>query len=638
MAFNIDILHTMANKKIRNTEVDAYNYITRQLELLGWNVKHPERNETGEVYKQVECLNNPSIKKELGLERPEAIVKINEKELWVIEGKREKEQINQALDEAENQYAEKLNNSDKIKCVLISGVAGNDTDGFIVHTKYLHKNKWKTITYNGNPKETLLAKEQVLHILRNDTYEYSDLPDIPEEKYQSSGIEINEILHVAGINKNKRARFIAGLVLSISTESEINLKETTCIILVDNINTLIKNKLTKVEKIEFFDFLKLETPPTPANHIKYRDAIVKTLIELQTLDIKNAMNSGNDVLGEFYEAFLKYGNGAKEIGIVLTPRHITRFASKVLNIKYNDYILDPACGTGGFLVSSLDFVRETATESQLEKFKMSGIFGIEQDDEVVALALVNMIFRGDGRHNMSEGNCFNKKIIKNNELGNGECVAVGIDKQGENIISKVLMNPPFALKKDDEKERKFISHALSMMVDGGLLFAIIPISVMVEGGGGTFWRKELLEHNTLLSVLTFPEDLFYPVSVGTIGVFIKKGISHNFENQKVYFSRCIMDGHRKKKGKRITDEIITNNFKEIENELQAFLENQEINIKNIPEVKKVCLLNTDDRKIELVPERYLDSRDLSEEEIRGGMEDVILENIAFKIKYSNKLK
>jgi type I restriction-modification system DNA methylase subunit len=50
-----------------------------------------------------------------------------------------------------------------------------------------------------------------------------------------------------------------------------------------------------------------------------------TIKELNSLDIKNAMASGKDVLGEFYEKFLKYGNGAKEIGIVLTPRHITEF-------------------------------------------------------------------------------------------------------------------------------------------------------------------------------------------------------------------------------------------------------------------------------------------------------------------------
>ena len=624
-------------EKPRNTEMDANTYIAKQLDLLGWVVKNPARNSRGEVYKQNECLANKEIKKQLNAKRPEAVVRLNEKEVWVIEAKREKKQIGQALKEAEQQYAKKLNKSEKIKCVLISGVAGNDTDGFTVQTKYLHKNTWKTIKYNKRTKDTLLAKEQVAYILENDTSEYTDLPDIPQEKYQNSGEEINEILHTAGINKNKRARFIAGLVLSISTDSEINLRETDCTTIVENINTLIRRKLNEVNKSGFFEFLSLETPPTQENHIKYREAIVKTIIELQTLDIKNAMNSGNDVLGEFYEAFLKYGNGAKEIGIVLTPRHITRFASKVLNIKHNDFVLDPACGTGGFLVASLDYVSENSNDSQLEKFKKNRIFGIEQDDEVVALALVNMIFRGDGRHNMSEGNCFNKKIIKNASSGNGEGTFVGTEEEGENIISRVLMNPPFALKNEGEKERKFISHALSMMIDGGLLFAIIPISVMVKGGENKNWRKEMLESNTLISVLTFPEDLFYPVSVGTVGIFIKKGVPHNLQKQKVYFARCISDGHRKKKGKRVIDKNTRNIIEEIENELKEFMENQTKKIQNVPEVKKSCLLDHEDKKLELVPEKYLDSRKLSDDEIRDGMEEMILESIAFKIKYAKKL-
>ena len=74
------------------------------------------------------------------------------------------------------------------------------------------------------------------------------------------------------------------------------------------------------------------------------------------------------------------------------------------------------------------------------------------------------------------------------------------------------------------------------MDNNGILFAIVPISVMVEGGVGKHWRKELLENNSLLSVITFPEDLFYPISVGTIGIFLKKGIPHDFDNQNVYRS------------------------------------------------------------------------------------------------------
>jgi len=405
------------------------------------------------------------------------------------------------LEEAKEYYAKRINDKNKIKCIIATGLAGNDTDGYTIINQYLHNGKWETILFNGKPKDTLLSKEQVSYLLTNKTPNWQEFPDFPEEKYFISAERINEILHNAGVNKNKRARFIAGLILSLSTGEEIKLSITNTELLVKNINNLIEQKLKEVKKFNFYPFINLEVPPSEENHNKYRQAIIDTLKELQTLDIKNAMASGNDVLGKFYEKFLKYGNGAKEIGIVLTPRQITEFATEVLDVKYNDYVLDPTCGTGGFLVSAFDYVKRNANEKQIDKFKNYNIFGIEQDDEVVALALVNMIFRGDGKNNMSEGNCFQKDIIettikgfttgyydksaniiekKKNKKGEVKEYVKDIKENPAPIITRVLMNPPFALKKGDEKEKHFIDYALSQMQDGGILFAIIPISVMVE--------------------------------------------------------------------------------------------------------------------------------------------------------------
>ena len=95
------------------------------------------------------------------------------------------------------------------------------------------------------------------------------------------------------------------------------------------------------------------------------------------------MSSGTDVLGKFYEVFLKYGNGAKEIGIVLTPRHLTKFVADVSNITPRDIVLDPACGTGGFLVSAFDKIQKETSEEQINAFKQNSLFGIEQESEVV---------------------------------------------------------------------------------------------------------------------------------------------------------------------------------------------------------------------------------------------------------------
>ena len=644
----------------KNSEVDAYTYIKEELEKLGWVVKNPARFDMGEVYKQNEVLSHKELKKCLIRDMPEAVVKLNEEEFWVLESKRDKKDIGQALDEAKNQYAKKINKSKRVKCVLISGVAGNDTEGYIVKNQYLKNGKWKDVLFNGNIKNILLSKEQTQYILKHNTFKWSDIPDLPEEKYGKAGEKINEILHNAGINKGKRARFLAGLALSLSLGSEINLKEDDTTTLVENVNTLIKKKLTKVKKGHFFNFLKLELPPSRENHIKYRLAIIDTIKELERLDIGNAISYsteiGKDVLGSLYEKFLKYGNGSKEIGIVLTPRQVTEFAVDVLDIKYNDYVLDPTCGTGGFLVSSFDYVKKNFSEKQIEKFKKYNLFGIEQDDEVVALALVNMIFRGDGRNNMSEGNCFAKNIeqiteeenltgefkkrlqkIKYKDNKGKEHEKFDVLKCQNPIITKVLMNPPFALKTEKDKERKFVDYALSQMQDRGILFAIVPISVMVEGGAGKIWRKELLDNNTLLSVVTFPEDLFYPVSVGTVGIFIKKGTPHNFDNQNVYFARATTDGFRKKKGKRKKDKRERNQLNEIHNELKAFLGNQNLKFKNVPEFKKICKLNKEDKNIELVSETYIDSKIPNHKEIEKGVEKMIREAVAFKIKFYNQL-
>lgn len=469
----------------QSTENDAYVYIKNQLKDLGWDTRNPARNETGEVYKQNECLANVEIKKCLNLDKPEAIVVLNSVDLWVIECKRSKTMINTALDEAKNQYAKAINTSDKIKCKIISGVAGNDDEGFAVKTEFLTSEGWKPVLFNEKESDILLSKEQVDFILRNDNPNWKLYPDLPESKYLQSAESINKTLHNSGINKNKRARFIAGLILSLSTNISINLTIENTTTLVKNINNLINQKLTEVNKRHFYDFIKLELPPSPTNHNKYRNGIIETLKELQTLDIQNAMASGNDVLGKFYEKFLKYGDGAKDIGIVLTPRHITNFAVETLDVKYNDYILDPTCGTGGFLVSAFDYVKQNSNSEQTELFKKYHVFGIDQDDDVIALALVNMIFRGDGKNNMEEGNCFlkhiNKYTVESNHIS-GEYIDKTPDNEENNnpLITKVLMNPPFSLKKGDEKEKNFIDYALSQMQDGGLLFAILPISVMTK--------------------------------------------------------------------------------------------------------------------------------------------------------------
>lgn len=123
---------------------------------------------------------------------------------------------------------------------------------------------------------------------------------------------------------------MAALLLSVIDEPPD--LETRLPVLIRDINTRSEDILTQHGKPEFAPFVKILPPSNATNHVKFKSALVKTIQELQNLNIRSAMNSSTDVLGQFYEVFLKYGNGAKEIGIVLTPRHITRFAVEAIGV------------------------------------------------------------------------------------------------------------------------------------------------------------------------------------------------------------------------------------------------------------------------------------------------------------------
>ncbi|MEM3075058.1 MAG: N-6 DNA methylase [Candidatus Pacearchaeota archaeon] len=614
----------------RNSEVDAYIFIKETLESLGWNTKNPSRNADGQVYTQGECLTHPEIKNFLGQTKPENIVKLSETKFWIIESKKEHRQLSQALREAKEDYADKINQSSQIKAVLVSGIAGNRTDSYLIESEFFDGRRWKPITINGKKATGLLKPDEVKIILAQNSPDIKDIV-IDEKLFLKKAEKINEYLHLGAINKNDRAKVMSAVLLSLIDETQPNI-DATPVGLIRDINSRVQNVLEREGKSNFYDQIKIILPPSPDNHIKWKKAIVQTIQELSILNIRSAMNSGTDVLGKFYEVFLKYGNGAKEIGIVLTPRHITQFATEVLNPTFNDFIFDPTCGTGGFLVSAYDYVKKHANERQMNKFKEKNIFGIEQEPAVGSLALVNMIFRGDGKNNIREGNCFQQNVT----AFDNTATYTPDFREGYQVITKVMMNPPFALKNSDEKEYKFIDYALKQMQDGGLLFSVLPYSSMVKSGEYYEWRKKLLQNNTLLSVVTFPEDLFYPVGIHTIGLFVKKGVQHP-ENQKVLWIRALNDGFLKKKGVRLQNERAKNDFPKIKDLLKQFIANPNMQVQNIPEFQKSCLIDFNDENLELIPENYLDENEITKEILEEEIEKLIRENVAFEIKFEKKL-
>ncbi|MGH2493799.1 MAG: N-6 DNA methylase [Ktedonobacteraceae bacterium] len=612
------------------TEVDAYVYIKGNLKALGWDARNPERSSgAGQVYTQNECLAHPEIKRFLGLERPENIVKVTETDLWVIEAKRTHGQLDQALAEAE-EYARKINQSSTLCVVFITGVAGNDLDSFLMRTRMLVGGKFVPVTINNVEITGLLKQSDCESLLHSGTGNIEN-PPIDERLFLARADHVNEILHLGAVNPHQRASVMAALLLSKLSDTGPNVNERIASVLIGDINNRVGSILRTQGKAGFQDYIKISLPSTEDNHRKFRKALVDTLQELNNLNIRSAMNSGADWLGAFYEVFLKYASWAQDLGIVLTPRHITRYVAEVMDIQPNDIVYDPTCGTGGFLVAAFDSVKQKANEAQVNRFKQYGLFGVEQDAGVAALAVVNMIFRGDGKNNIVEGNCFAKFLEP--VVVRGTPTAQYSEIQSDNPpITKVMMNPPFALKRSDEKEFKFVEQALHQMQDGGLLFTVLPYSAMVRPGSYLNWRKNLLlPYHTLLSVVTFPDDLFYPVGVTSVGVFIKKGIPHP-PAQKVLWIRALNDGLLKSKGKRLPSPRASDDLVAVRDLLRAFLHNPQHPATSVDQFIKATPIDLRDGLLELVPEAYLDQAEPTHEMVIEGLENRVREKLAFLVK------
>ncbi len=628
---NRELSKTSGKKKAAATEVDAYVFIKRKLGELGWHTRNPERNDEGQVWTQNECLSNPYLKSCLGLDRPENIVKVSERDLWIIEAKRNHAQIGEALNEA-RAYAAKLIEGSRYKVAIVSGVAGNEDDGYIVNSQLFVGHEWQNIQINGIDTTGLLSESECLKLIENGEPNLED-PPINELLFIKTAESINETLHEGAINPNERAKVVSALLLSMLTESGPKIEERDTSLLVQDINSRAVRVLNQQGKQGFKDYIQLPLPAAEDNHVKLRRALVETLQDLRGLNIHSAMKSGADWLGTFYEVFLKYARWAQDLGIVLTPRHITRFAARAIGMGPNDIVYDPTCGTGGFLVAAFEEVKRSCGRKQIEEFKRHSVFGLEQDDGIAALAIVNMIFRGDGKNNIEQANCLVQFVVSSNSPNGVRTAKFSRTESSHPPVTRVLMNPPFSLKRD--KEYHFVDHALRQMVWGGRLFSILPYSVMAKSGQARTWRENLLKRHTLLSVITLPIDIFYPVSAPPVGVFIRQGVPHDVR-KPVLWVRAETDGHLKSKGKRLPSDMTTNHLEKCLPTVRAFLDNPDIAVASKDRFIIATPINPEDDLLELVPEAYLEQKILESDDILDGVDSILRDASAFLVR--NRVK
>jgi len=248
-------------------------------------------------------------------------------------------------------------------------------------------------------------------------------------------------------------------------------------------------------------------------------------------------DSAEDVLGRFYGEFIRYSGGdTQELGVVLTPRHITELFCNLVDIKPDDRIFDPCCGTAGFLIAGMHhMLKGTTSKKKRQHIKQEQIFGVEIREDMFAIATTNMILRGDGKSNLE-----NRDFLK-----------IPVEGLREKQLSVGFINPPYSQGKTNNtshlSEIRFIQHLLDGLADGARCVAIVPQSTMV----GTKKdqrdiKKQILEQHTLEGVITLNADTFGSIGVNPCIAVFTAHLPHP-DNKRVKFINFKDDGYEIKK-------------------------------------------------------------------------------------------
>ncbi len=240
------------------------------------------------------------------------------------------------------------------------------------------------------------------------------------------------------------------------------------------------------------------------------------------IDFNDATN--RHLFGDLYEKILKDLQGAGNAGEYYTPRAVTQFAVDMVNPRLGETILDPACGTGGFLACAIEHIRkqDVKTPEQEEQLQV-GVRGVEKKPLPHLLCVTNMIVHGiDVPTGVVHDNTLSRPLR---------------DITMRDRVDVVVTNPPFGGMEEDGIENNFPADfrtretadlflvlIMELLKPGGRAAVVLPDGTLFGEGVKTRIKERLLAECDLHTIVRLPKGVFAPyTSIKTNVLFFEKG-------------------------------------------------------------------------------------------------------------------
>ena len=258
------------------------------------------------------------------------------------------------------------------------------------------------------------------------------------------------------------------------------------------------------------------------NYMK-NGTLLRKVINKINQDIDYNSVETRHLFGDIYEQILRDLQSAGNAGEFYTPRAVTQFTIEMLNPQLGEIVLDPACGTGGFLTGAFEHMKKQVRKPAELKVLKNSIRGVEKKQLPHVLCATNMMIHGiEVPSNIINDNTLAKPL---RDYGKSDQVDI------------IITNPPFGGVEEDGIENNFPAEfrtketadlflvlVMELLKDGGRAAIVLPDGTLFGEGVKTKIKKKMLEECNLHTIVRLPKSVFAPyTSISTNVLFLTKG-------------------------------------------------------------------------------------------------------------------
>jgi type I restriction enzyme M protein len=251
-----------------------------------------------------------------------------------------------------------------------------------------------------------------------------------------------------------------------------------------------------------------------------------------------------DAMGLAYEYLIEQfaGSAGKSAGEFFTPKEIVKLLVDVVGVEAKNKVMDPTCGSGGILMTALDYVKKNN-----DKAGTISIYGQELNHSTMSMCVMNMFLHGQKDFDVRQGDTLAepKHLDKDNNLMK---------------FDRVLANPPYSIKEwEDDKfnsdawgrnkygevpsknaDFAFVQHILGTLEEDGKAGIVLPHGVLFRSGKEAKIREALLKDDKIEAIIGLPEKLFFNTGIAVCIIVLNNKKDKNMKNKVMFVNAELM--------------------------------------------------------------------------------------------------